>query len=230
MARPTSRAPRRPTAPRSAPTRSRRRARSWAGTIRRSRSPPTIVAAWRAAGARGAGAHARLARPARRERAARPSSAAAWPGALPRRLLARADYLAGLIAEPAEGRDPQGVGAGARGDQRRSCPRRSAARPTSPARTTPKPRRSKPLTTDDYSGRYIYYGIREFGMAAAMNGMALHGGVIPYGGTFLIFSDYARPAIRLSALQQVRGRLCDDPRFDRPRRGRADPPADRASA
>src|SRR5205085_2130067 len=61
-----------------------------------------------------------------------------------------------------------------------------------------------PLTRYDYSGRYLYYGIREFGMAAAMNGMALHGGVIPYGGTFLIFSDYCRPAIRLSALQQVR--------------------------
>jgi len=62
----------------------------------------------------------------------------------------------------------------------------------------------KPLTREDYSGRYIFYGIREFGMAAAMNGMALHGGIIPYGGTFLIFSDYCRPAIRLSALQQVR--------------------------
>ena len=62
----------------------------------------------------------------------------------------------------------------------------------------------KPLTADDYSGRYLYYGIREFGMAAAMNGMALHGGVIPYGGTFLVFADYARPAIRLSALQGAR--------------------------
>ena len=61
-----------------------------------------------------------------------------------------------------------------------------------------------PLTADDYSGRYIYYGIREFGMAAAMNGMALHGGVIPYGGTFLVFTDYCRPAIRLSALQEAR--------------------------
>ncbi len=61
-----------------------------------------------------------------------------------------------------------------------------------------------PLTADDYSGRYIYYGIREFGMAAAMNGMALHGGLIPYGGTFLVFTDYCRAAIRLSALQQAR--------------------------
>ncbi len=60
------------------------------------------------------------------------------------------------------------------------------------------------LTSDNYAGRYIYYGIREFGMAAAMNGMALHGGVIPYGGTFLVFTDYARPAIRLSALQKAR--------------------------
>jgi transketolase len=63
---------------------------------------------------------------------------------------------------------------------------------------------TKPLTRDDYSGRYLYYGIREFGMAAAMNGMALHGGVIPYGGTFLVFADYMRNAIRLSALQRVR--------------------------
>ncbi len=61
-----------------------------------------------------------------------------------------------------------------------------------------------PLSAADYSGRYVYYGIREFGMAAAMNGMALHGGVIPYGGTFMVFSDYCRNAIRLSALQGAR--------------------------
>ncbi len=63
---------------------------------------------------------------------------------------------------------------------------------------------TEPMTPDNYGGRYVYYGIREFGMAAAMNGMALHGGIIPYGGTFLIFTDYARGAIRLSALQQCR--------------------------
>jgi transketolase len=67
-----------------------------------------------------------------------------------------------------------------------------------------KTKAQKPLTKEDYSGRYIYYGIREFGMAAAMNGMALHGGIIPYGGTFLVFSDYCRPAIRLAALQGAR--------------------------
>ncbi|MGK2285992.1 transketolase [Pedomonas sp. V897] len=60
------------------------------------------------------------------------------------------------------------------------------------------------LDKGNYGGRYIHYGIREFGMAAAMNGLALHGGVIPYGGTFLVFTDYCRPAIRLSAIQHQR--------------------------
>ena len=67
-----------------------------------------------------------------------------------------------------------------------------------------KAKATTPFTAEDYAGRYVYYGIREFGMAAAMNGMALHGGVIPYGGTFLVFSDYMRNAMRMSALQQVR--------------------------
>ena len=56
----------------------------------------------------------------------------------------------------------------------------------------------------DYAGRYVHYGVREFGMAAAMTGMALHGGVIPYSGTFLAFADYSRPAIRLGALMGIR--------------------------
>ena len=60
------------------------------------------------------------------------------------------------------------------------------------------------MTPDDFSGRYIHYGIREHGMCAAMNGVALHGGVIPYGGTFFVFSDYCRPAIRLAALMGIR--------------------------
>jgi transketolase len=63
---------------------------------------------------------------------------------------------------------------------------------------------TKSVTAADYSGSYIHYGIREFGMAAAMNGIAVHGGFIPYGGTFLVFSDYARPAIRLAALMGIR--------------------------
>ncbi len=60
------------------------------------------------------------------------------------------------------------------------------------------------IARDDFSGNYIRYGVREHAMAAAMNGMAVHGGVIPYGGTFLSFSDYCRPSIRLAALMQIR--------------------------
>jgi transketolase len=67
-----------------------------------------------------------------------------------------------------------------------------------------KTKAMKPITAADYSGSYIYYGVREHAMGAVMNGLALHGGFIPYGGTFLIFTDYARPAIRLSALMQQR--------------------------
>ncbi|MEX0751720.1 MAG: transketolase [Xanthobacteraceae bacterium] len=62
----------------------------------------------------------------------------------------------------------------------------------------------KVLSAADYGGRFIHYGVREHGMASAMNGMALHGGVIPYSGTFLVFSDYCRPAIRLAALMGQR--------------------------
>jgi transketolase len=65
-------------------------------------------------------------------------------------------------------------------------------------------RATSAFTLETPAGRYVYWGIREFGMAAAMNGMALHGGIIPYGGTFLVFSDYMRNAIRLSALQRCR--------------------------
>ncbi len=63
----------------------------------------------------------------------------------------------------------------------------------------------KVIDNNNYSGSYVHYGVREHAMAACMNGMALHGGILPYGGTFLVFSDYCRPAIRLSALmkQQV---------------------------
>ncbi len=60
------------------------------------------------------------------------------------------------------------------------------------------------ISPGNFNGRYVHYGIREHGMAAAMNGMALHGGIIPYGGTFLVFSDYCRPSIRLAALMGIR--------------------------
>ena len=62
----------------------------------------------------------------------------------------------------------------------------------------------KAFDLPDYAGGYVHYGVREHGMAAAMNGMALHGGVIPFSGTFMVFSDYSRPAIRLGALMGIR--------------------------
>ena len=61
-----------------------------------------------------------------------------------------------------------------------------------------------PISKNNFNGRFIHYGIREHGMAAAMNGMALHKGIIPYSGTFLIFSDYCRPSIRLAALMGIK--------------------------
>ncbi|TCT05646.1 transketolase [Aquabacter spiritensis] len=62
----------------------------------------------------------------------------------------------------------------------------------------------KAVTPDDFSGTFVHWGVREHGMAAAMNGLALHGGLIPYSGTFLVFSDYSRPAIRLASLMGER--------------------------
>ncbi|MDR7221651.1 transketolase [Aminobacter aminovorans] len=67
-----------------------------------------------------------------------------------------------------------------------------------------KTSQTKNITAEDYGQRFVHYGIRELGMCAAMNGMALHGGVIPYSGTFLCFSDYARPAMRLASLMGIR--------------------------
>ena len=67
-----------------------------------------------------------------------------------------------------------------------------------------KTKNSKIISSKDFNGNYIHYGIREHGMAAAMNGLALYGGLIPYGGTFLIFSDYCKPSIRLSALMGIK--------------------------
>ena len=67
-----------------------------------------------------------------------------------------------------------------------------------------KTAQTAPIEPGVYDGRYVYFGVREHGMAAAMNGLALHGGLVPYGGTFLVFTDYARAAIRLSALMKQR--------------------------
>jgi transketolase len=163
--------------------------------------PSEILAAWRAHGSRGAADHE------------------AWRG----RLAASAEREE--FIRRMEGRLPEHHGLSAWLDRLAAEPQKAATRKSSElaleainaalpetiggsadltGSNNTKTKAQKPLTKEDYSGRYLYYGIREFGMAAAMNGMALHGGVIPYGGTFLVFSDYCRPAIRLAALQGVR--------------------------
>ena len=67
-----------------------------------------------------------------------------------------------------------------------------------------KTNNSKIINSKNFDGNYIHYGVREHGMSAIMNGLALYGGIIPYGGTFLIFSDYSKPSIRLSALMGLK--------------------------
>ncbi len=163
--------------------------------------PDDVRAAWRAAGAQGRNEHqswsARLAaHPERAEFERR------MAGRLPDDFSLDA-YMADLITNPQKvaTRRASELALGAINDL---LPETIGGSADLTGSNNTKTKSQKPLTAQDYSGRYIYYGIREFGMAAAMNGMALHGGVIPYGGTFLVFSDYCRPAIRLSALQETR--------------------------
>jgi len=163
--------------------------------------PADIAAAWKAFGEKGNGLRAdwkdRLARSGKKDDFEARISGHATPGA------AFKSYLDGLVAEP-----PKVATRKASENALTALTADIAALVGGSADLTgsnnTKTSSTKALTRDDYSGRYLYYGIREFGMAAAMNGMALHGGVIPYGGTFLVFSDYCRGAIRLSALQRQR--------------------------
>jgi transketolase len=167
--------------------------------------PEAILASWRAAGARGA------------------ETSAAWDAA-----------LAGLDAETRgdfnralEGRLPSATGEAVSALKKRLA----AEQPTVASRkaseialetltaavpemiggsadltgsNNTRPKDMAVASAGDFSGRYLHYGIREHAMAAAMNGMAVHGGIIPYGGTFMVFTDYCRPAIRLAALMGLR--------------------------
>jgi transketolase len=162
--------------------------------------PDDVLTAWRAAGKRGAIEHAlwkdRLEQSGRKEEfvvrlSCKPSDAWLKP------------YLAKLLADlkPVATRKASEMALEAINS---AIPATIGGSADLTGSNNTRTKSQEPLTDENYGGRYIYYGIREFGMAAAMNGMALHGGVIPYGGTFLVFTDYARPAIRLSALQNAR--------------------------
>ena len=165
--------------------------------------PEAVLAGWRAAGARGAGARA------------------AWQ----RRLDAsprKAEFEAALAAAPEQGLEPALVALKRRlSEEAPAMPTRKASQaalevindlvPTTVGGSADLSGSNNTRTAglaavsaDDFSGRYIHYGVREHVMAAVMNGLALHKGLIPYGGTFLVFSDYARPAMRLAAVMGLR--------------------------
>ncbi len=167
--------------------------------------PESALAAWRAAGSRGAADRdAWEARLAALPDAARTEFERTQAGRLPANLAAEIDSLkrrasdaqptqatrqsSQAVLEMLTDRVPEMIG--------------GSADLTGSNNTKVKAQRI--VRRDDFAGTYIHYGVREHAMAAAMNGIALHGGLIPYGGTFLIFSDYCRPAIRLSALMGLR--------------------------
>ena len=167
--------------------------------------PGAILDAWRAFGARGKEAReAWEARRAALDEGQRAEFDGAAAGALPPAL---SEALAGLKAALAEERPTVAT----RVANKRVIGAIADALPTliggSADLTGSNGTKSDelaPITPGDYGGRYLYYGVREHAMGAVMNGMALHGGVIPFGGTFLTFTDYCRPAIRLSALMELR--------------------------
>lgn len=163
--------------------------------------PDDVLDAWRASGGRGAAA-----RSAWEMRLAAHPDAAEFTrrmmGELPKDTGMRA-YLDGLTSNPPKvaSRKSSEMALEA---LTASVPEMLGGSADLTGSNNTKTKATGPFTRENYGGRYVYYGIREFGMAAAMNGMALHGGVIPYGGTFLVFADYCRNAIRLSAIQKAR--------------------------
>ena len=167
--------------------------------------PDGIVDAWRQAGRRNT--HLREAwqsKLARRDAGVREEFARRMAGETEERVRGvTADHVCRLLAEP--------VSVATRKASELVLDRLTAALPEmiggSADLTGSNNTRTKAMadiTAGDYSGAYVRYGVREHAMAAAMTGMALHGGIIPYGGTFLVFADYCRPSIRLAALMQQR--------------------------
>jgi len=168
--------------------------------------PADILAAWRAAGSRGAAARTDWeARLAAADSGTRDEFVRRTKGVLPRAALdkAVAQRKADLAASPKE------IATRTASEQTLDVlvPAVPELVGGSADLTGSNNTRAKDMAVLDaasYGGRFIHYGIREHAMAAAMNGMALHGGIIPYSGTFLVFSDYMRPALRLAALMGLR--------------------------
>ncbi len=163
--------------------------------------PADILSDWRTLGARGAESRAAW--------EARLASSSAH-GDFERRLAGVADlaspalegYIADLVATPQKVATRK-ASEMALGPLTEKLPHLVGGSADLTGSNLTKTKSTEPFGAANYAGRHVYYGIREFGMAAAMNGMALHGGVVPYGGTFLVFSDYCRNAIRMSAVQHA---------------------------
>ncbi len=164
--------------------------------------PADILAAWRAAGARGAS-----------KRAAWEKTAAKVPAAALRDPITA--EVAAEIRKAARAAGAQFIAEKAKLATRQSSQKViEALQPACPAliggsadlsgSNGTKTKLHTAIGRDLFAGNYIHYGVREHGMAAAMNGLALHGGIVPYGATFLVFTDYCRPSIRLSALMEQR--------------------------
>jgi transketolase len=165
--------------------------------------PANILSAWRSAGARGsvdfaAWSSRHAAAPARNDFDARLSGAV--PAAVTTALKAHVD---GLMATPQKIASRKASEAVIEAIALHYPALLGGSADLTHSNFT-KAKTQAPLSASNYAGRHIHYGIREFGMAACMNGLALHGGVVPYGGTFLVFTDYCRSAIRMSAIQHQR--------------------------
>jgi len=164
--------------------------------------PAEILADWRSLGVKGAAARAEWeARLAADPQGAEFSRRMA--GELPADKSAARDYMASLVANPPKVATRK-ASEMALEALTVAIPELLGGSADLTGSNLTKTKATATFSANDYAGRHVHYGIREFGMAAAMNGMALHGGVIPYGGTFLVFADYCRNAIRMSAIQHAR--------------------------
>jgi transketolase len=168
--------------------------------------PDDVAAGWRAIGARGKGAYEAW---TKRKRETAPALVAAFDAAISGEVPATVD--AGLIdlKKKVSAEKPS---VATRKASEMALDVINADLPITiggsadltPSNNTKTKENMKDIVPGDFSGRYVHYGIREHGMAAALNGMALHGGIVPYGGTFMVFSDYCRPSIRLASLMGIR--------------------------
>jgi len=167
--------------------------------------PDQVLAAWRQAGARGgADRKAWLDRLAKKSAADRKAFEDMIAGVVPAAAQAALQaHIDALIAKPVKTASRQASGL-ALDVLAPALPALLGGSADLTGSNNTRAKSQVPLSAKDYGGTYLHYGVREHGMAAAMNGMALHGGVIPYGGTFLVFADYCRPSIRLSAIMGLR--------------------------